>query len=79
MPRYVFAGANNGIMPPVLCSVHEQSMSPRVAVLYEVLTFSHLLCIIWVHFQPINTYLLQLLVLMLLSFIGDLDHLIGYM
>uniref|UniRef100_A0A1I8BMW9 AA_permease domain-containing protein n=1 Tax=Meloidogyne hapla TaxID=6305 RepID=A0A1I8BMW9_MELHA len=34
--RYVFAGAKNGIMPQVLSSVHEKSMSPRVAVIYEV-------------------------------------------
>uniref|UniRef100_A0A915P333 Amino acid transporter n=1 Tax=Meloidogyne floridensis TaxID=298350 RepID=A0A915P333_9BILA len=34
--RYVFAGAKNGIMPRVLSSVHEKSMSPRVAIIYEV-------------------------------------------
>ncbi|CAK5086997.1 unnamed protein product [Meloidogyne enterolobii] len=53
--RYVFAGAKNGIMPPVLSSVHEKSMSPRVAIIYEMF------------------------VLISLSFIGDLEHLIGYM
>nr|CAD2174239.1 unnamed protein product [Meloidogyne enterolobii] len=53
--RYVFAGAKNGIMPRVLSSVHEKSMSPRVAIIYEMF------------------------VLISLSFIGDLEHLIGYM
>ncbi|KAF7635521.1 hypothetical protein Mgra_00005063 [Meloidogyne graminicola] len=52
---YVFAGAKNGIMPSVFSSVNEKSMSPRVAIIYEMI------------------------VLISLSFIGDLEHLIGYM
>ncbi|KAI3418735.1 Amino acid permease [Globodera pallida] len=53
--RYLFAGAKNGIMPTALSTVHSSSMSPRVAVLYEMLS------------------------LIVLSFVGDLEHLIGYM
>uniref|UniRef100_A0A183C7M5 AA_permease domain-containing protein n=1 Tax=Globodera pallida TaxID=36090 RepID=A0A183C7M5_GLOPA len=52
---YLFAGAKNGIMPTALSTVHSSSMSPRVAVLYEMLS------------------------LIVLSFVGDLEHLIGYM
>ncbi|KAL3073123.1 hypothetical protein niasHT_035399 [Heterodera trifolii] len=53
--RYLFAGAKNGIMPSALSTVHANSMSPRVAILYEVFA------------------------LIVLSFICDLENLIGYM
>ena len=39
--RYLFAGAKRGIMPGALRCAHPTSMSPRMAVIVEVLIYFH--------------------------------------
>ncbi|CAD5216349.1 unnamed protein product [Bursaphelenchus xylophilus] len=53
--RYVLAGARNGYFPSYLKTLNPESMSPRAAVLAE------------------------LVVAIIISFIGDLEHLLGIM
>uniref|UniRef100_A0A915ELA2 Amino acid transporter n=1 Tax=Ditylenchus dipsaci TaxID=166011 RepID=A0A915ELA2_9BILA len=53
--RYLFAGAKKNVVPSMVKCVHEESMSPRAAIIVEL-------------FAAVS-----------ISFMGDLDHLIGYM